>query len=83
MSSGHHGSHDMGASVRAHRPHERGVPLGRGEGDIAAEAVAEDDRRPVIDDGDQVLHLLVDTERWPDPHGAPVAAGRLEITTRK
>ena len=50
------------------------MPFGRGEGDIAAEAVAEDDGRPAVDDGDQVLHLLVDAERWPDPDGAPVAA---------
>ena len=54
------------------------MPLGRGEGDIATEAVAEDDGRPAVDDGDQVLHLLVDAERWPDPDGAPVAAAVVD-----
>ena len=78
VSSGHHGSHDMGASY---------VPTARtsaGCRSAAARATSPPKLwpktigRPAVDDGDQVLHLLVDAERWPDPDGAPVAAAVVD-----
>ena len=63
-----------GRLVRADGPEEGRVAFGGREGDVASVAVAEDDGRPAIDDRHQVVHLLVDAERRPDAHRAPVAA---------